>query len=326
MGAGASMALGRVARAAVRQDGRIRGMTVSTPTWGWEWGTAAMGASMDALAALGVNWVAIHPYADIAANGAVNFRAIDPASPPDWLRVPIAEAHARGLKILIVPHLAYWGSPFSWRGDIQFKDEASWKRFFADYGRFVATLSMATRKADAFCVGSELDATVAHEADWRQVVRQVRLGFGGPLCYAANWSELGQVGFWDAVDAIGIQAYFPLVAGAQAPERPLLEASWSAVLTQMRALSDRWDRPVVFTELGYPRSADAAKEPWKAEDDPAASALQELCLDVALRALDREPRVVGAFLWKWFPGPITPRDFAMNRPAVQDTIRACWGA
>lgn len=321
---GAALLLPRPAGAAVRQDGRVRGMTVSTPTWGWEWGTSAMGAALDELVELGVNWVAIHPYASIEGDGSVRPPRIDARRPPDWLRVPIEEAHARGLKLLVVPHLAYWGSPFSWRGAITFTEEAAWRRFFEGYGRFITTLAEATAGADALCIGSELEGTVQRETEWRALVGEVRRRFPGPLCYGANWSEVERVRFWDLVDAIGVQAYFPLVTPGQTPDQPTLEASWARILGQMRTLSQRWNKPIVFTELGYPRSTAAALEPWRHEDDASYGELQERCLDVALAALDREPTVVGAFLWKWFPGPFSPEDFAMDRPELRARIRARW--
>ena len=49
----------------------VRGMTVSCQTWGWEWGTDGMVEAMRELKALGVNWIAIHPYAGIRSDGTV---------------------------------------------------------------------------------------------------------------------------------------------------------------------------------------------------------------------------------------------------------------
>jgi hypothetical protein len=146
----------------------IRGMTVSTPTWGWEWGTEAIDRTLDELGRDGVNWIAIHPYARIRQNGAVEFRPIDPAAPPEWLVRPIREAHERGQKVLIVPHIAHWGSGFSWRGAIAFPEPEARARFFRDYEAWILAVARATREADAFAVGSELDATIVGDgAEWR---------------------------------------------------------------------------------------------------------------------------------------------------------------
>lgn len=303
------------------------GMTVSCPTWGWEWGSDAMVETLHELSALGVNWVAIHPYGSIRANGSIGFRDLDPDNPPEWLARPIAEAHALGMKILIKPHIAYWGSPWSWRGEIAFPDEAARARFFADYEDWIGQLATASKGADAFAVGTELDKTIQHEAEWRRVVDVVRARYSGSITYAANWTDYQRVPFWDALDAIGIQAYFPLVQDPGMPSPDELEAGWSKVMQQIAAVSARVDRPVVFTELGYNRSARAAKEPWKYDTGGVdAAEIQARCLKAAMKAMDAEPTVVGAFLWKWFPGGRQPNDFSKQAPHMRQVIEQEWGA
>ena len=78
-----------------------------------------------------------------------------------WLTRPIAEAHRLGLKIMIKPHLAYWGSPFRWRGDITFETDDQWRRFFTQYEAWVTRAAEVCAEADAFVVGTELDRTLA---------------------------------------------------------------------------------------------------------------------------------------------------------------------
>lgn len=322
-------ALGSVVSATPRlpAGGAVKGMTVSCPTWGWEWGSDAMVETMRELAAMGVNWVAIHPYARIGNDGTVSWRDVDVSAPPDWLARPIAEGHALGVKILVKPHLAYWGSRFSWRGDITFADRAAWDRFFTTYAAWIEQLAAASAGADAFVVGTELDATIQHEAEWREIVRRVRDVYDGPLTFASNWTDFRRVPFWDAVDAIGVQAYFPLHSG-RSPTDADLDAGWAKVMEDVTALSAEVGRPVVFTELGYNRSLSAARQPWEYSTDgtPEAAALQARCLDAALRAIDAEPDVVGAFLWKWFPGTARPRDFDASAPAMREVIERRWGA
>jgi hypothetical protein len=309
----------------------VRGMTVSTPTWGWEWGSDQMGGTLDVLREIGVNWVSIHPYAGIGADGSVEFRPIDPDAPPDWLVRPIREAHARGMHVVVTPHLAHWGSPFAWRGAIAFPEPAARARFFREYTAWVRTVAQAARGADALVVGSELDGTVAHDAEWRAVIAEVRAVFPGPLTYAANWDAFERVPFWDAVDVAGIQAYFPLVDGDSphprdsAPSDAALDAGWDRVMARMRAFRQRTGKHVVFTELGYDASPGAAARPWESGPGGGDGAdLQRRCLRAALRAVDREPAVIGAFLWKWFPGEVARGDFRMSDPAVRAVIAEVW--
>ncbi len=80
-------------------------MIVSCQTWGREWGSQEMVKAMVELKELGVNWLAIHPYAGIRADGTV-VQWERAYSDTTWLTRPIAEAHKLGLKIMIKPHLA----------------------------------------------------------------------------------------------------------------------------------------------------------------------------------------------------------------------------
>jgi hypothetical protein len=305
----------------------VRGMTVSCPTWGREWGSDAMVETMARLKGLGVNWVAIHPYAGIRADGTVVMSQRWYAE-TSWLTRPIEEAHRLGLKILINPHLAHWGSPFSWRGAIAFDADEEWQRFFTSYQDWISHLASICRDADGFCVGSELDATVAHEARWRSIIAAVRAQVPAPLTYAANWDAYERVSFWDALDVIGVQAYFPLVNHESMPTEEELSAAWESILDRLEDAARVHNRKVLLSELGYNRSAAAARQPWAYQQGGAgAEEVQRRCLRAALSALGRERRrgVVGAFLWKWFPGEVERGNFLMSTPPMRELIGAAWG-
>lgn len=304
---------------------KIRGITLSTHGSGLDWGGDTIGPTFDEFGKVGAGWVATHPYAGIAADGTVRFRPSDPARPPQHVVRPIGEAHARGLKILIKPHLAYWGSPFSWRGEIRFDTEEAWDRFFDTYEAWIVDLARAARDADGFAIGTELDNTLEHEGRWRRIIARVREVTDAPLTYAANWPDYRRVPFWDSLDAVGIQAYFP-IADAPTSDPELLRRGWSRVMRDLRTFSERVERPVVFTELGYNRAYAAAVEPWAYRTDgPEAESVQSACLEAALRAVEHEPSVVGVFLWKWFPNPRpVGRNFQLATPAIKKTIADVW--
>ncbi len=324
----------RSGRAALADPGGghqpVRGVTVSCPTWGWEWGSDEMVATLDVLSGLGVEWISIHPYATIHRDGRVTHRPFDPGAPPPWLARPVREAHARGMKVMIKPHLAYWGSGFSWRGDIVFDEPSAHATFFSDYADWVHSLALASARSDAFVVGTELDRLTGDGPRWRQVVSRVRSVFPGRLTYAANWDAFERVPFWDALDAVGVQAYFPIVADVPADQitASVLDAGWTPWLSRLRAMSERTGKPVVFTELGYDCSPHAARTPWEPSrgDRALGERVQGLALDAAFRAMEREPAVVGAFLWKWFPGEAAHGDFRLSEPRLQERIREAWGS
>ncbi|MCA8921155.1 MAG: hypothetical protein KDD82_05065 [Planctomycetes bacterium] len=304
----------------------VRGVTISCQTWGWEWGSDAMVEALREVRALGANWVLIHPYARIGNDGSVTSRHLE-GEAPKWLTRPIEEAHRLGLKVALKPHLAYWGSKFSWRGEIAFEDEAAWARFFGSYRAWLERVVEQSAGADAVVVGTELDRTLGHEAEWRSLIRAVRARTKAPLTYAANWTDYTKVPFWDALDVIGVQAYFPLVKHPRLPSPDELAQGWAKVLEPLRRFAKQQGKRVLFTELGYNDSASAAREPWGYQQGgPQADETQRRCYEVALRTLAREEVLCGAFLWKWFPGSARGEDFLLSRPPVREEIRLAWGA
>jgi hypothetical protein len=317
----------------------VRGMTVSCQTWGWEWGSDAMLSTMDELKPMGVNWIAIHPYGRVHSDGSVSWRQ-DYAG-AEWLTRPIHEAHRRGLKILIKPHLAYWGAGFAWAGDIAFDTPEQWQRFFGTQQQWLVTLMSAAKDADAVCVGTELDKTVDHELEWRKTISAVRQVAGAmTVTYAANWDSYERVRFWDALDVICVHGYFPLSRSAAIPVDTELVTNARDWVTQLEGYGRAHNRKVLIGELGYDISLNAALRPWESGDAArpaqksdalavtAVEHLQARCLTASLEAIEKSDVVVGAFLWKWFPGgPESSRgeDFLMSTPAMRAVIARHWG-
>ena len=305
----------------------VRGMTVSCRGAGLSWGSEEMAGTLDRLAELGVNWVAIHPYGGIRGDGTVGQSRIDRLlEDPVWLTRAIEMAHERGLKILVKPHIAYWGSAFPWRGAIAFESGAQWNRFFATYTEWIVRVAEASRGADAFAVGTELDGTESHEASWRGIIAAVRAATDAPLTYSANWNRYRALAFWDALDVIGVQAYFPLVDHEGPATEAEVRAGWARVIAELEEFSRAAGKRVVLGELGYNRSQRAAVEPWAYASDssPEGEALQSLCLDAALDAVAGSDALVGAFLWKWFPGESERGNFLKSTPAMRRVIARHW--
>lgn len=318
-----------LAQEEVEKDIAVNGMTISCPGSGRSWGSDAMVEAMKELKTLGVNWITIHPYAGIRNNGQVSNRMGDGSETPQWISRPIKEAHKLGLKVLMKPHIAYWGSKFSWRGEIDFQDKAELERFFTSYEQWIVAMAKMSKDADAFVVGTELDKLIHHKARWQKMIRGVRQSFKGPLTYAANWTDFERVPFWQDLDVVGIQAYFPVLDQAAAqngmPSRAMLRDGWTRISKRMKAYHQATGKKICFTELGYNCSSVAPYKPWDyATGGKDAEAIQKLCMEEALKAIANEPAIVGSFLWKYFPGRRQPRNFNMHTKAMRDTIKAQW--
>jgi len=110
----------------------------------------------------------------------------------------------------------------------------------------------------------------ALEEHWRDLIARVRERFTGRLTYAANFDQYEDVGFWDALDLFGINAYFPLRSHLL-PEigedelAALLESRWLAKLQSLDTFRRGLGLPdhrFLLTELGYVRRANSTIEPW----------------------------------------------------------------
>jgi hypothetical protein len=100
---------------------------------------------------------------------------------------------------------------------------------------------------------------------WRALIERTRRSFPGKLTYAANFDQYAGVGFWDALDLIGVNAYFPLREGLDPTDRATLAKGWRRALDGIAAFrrTRKLERhPVLFTELGYRPCLGATSAPW----------------------------------------------------------------
>ena len=122
----------------------VRGMTIGPienayhPGKGY--GSAAYERTLDETRALGASWIAITPFgrvADLSGTGVdLTFEASFEKNRADIGRA-IDQAHARGLKVMLVPHL--WVESGAWRAEIDPKTDAGWARWTTSYGAFIET-------------------------------------------------------------------------------------------------------------------------------------------------------------------------------------------
>ena len=107
---------------------------------------------------------------------------------------------------------------------------------------------------------------------WVELIENTREIYSGALTYAANFDQYYFVDFWNHLDLIGINAYFPLrhrdLPGEPDGDRvALFRSRWSTILHEiddLRRLQGVPEHRVLFTELGYVRRANSTIQPWEA--------------------------------------------------------------
>ena len=127
--------------------------------------------------------------------------------------------------------------------------------------------------------------------------------FDGPITYAANFDAFEATPFWRQLDAVGVDAYFPLSRNPQATDAELRMGAAEAV-GRMQRVARSVGKPVILTELGYPSTAAPWMEPWRERRDlPAAPRDQERAFAAILGALPESPSVLGFMIWKYESDP-----------------------
>jgi hypothetical protein len=211
--------------------------------------------------------------------------------------------------IILKPHIWVGGYDEAQdRSDIGFATEAEWAEWEAAYRGFLMLYARlaADVDADVLVLGTELTRAATERPDfWRQLASEARSVYDGDLTYAANWHEAyKQIRFWDALDYVGVQAYFPLT-DAEDPSLAALRKGWRPHEAALAEVHERTGRPVLLTEVGYRSAAGAAAAPWTwpERDETAApdSALQTRCYRAFLSTVGRAPWVKGGIIWKWHP-------------------------
>ncbi|MBO9368444.1 MAG: hypothetical protein J7555_06815, partial [Chloroflexi bacterium] len=85
-----------------------------------------------------------------------------------------------------------------------------------------------------------------------------------------------------------------------------LRAGWQPYLNQLNALSQTWNKPVLFTEIGY-RSVDGSnRHPWDwGTDAPLDLQEQAMAYQTILDLSMTQPWLQGIFWWTWMPTDLT---------------------
>jgi hypothetical protein len=219
------------------------------------------------------------------------------------LRATFDSSSQHGMMNMLKPHIWVRGS---WPGEIQMQNEADWEIWFENYTAFILDYARFAEelKFPVLCIGTELEKTSNREREWRKIIAEIRKVYSGKLTYAANFTEYEQVDFWDDLDYIGIQAYFPLSKNHH-PEIEELKTAWEIHLPKIEKVVRKYQRAVLFTEIGYCNTADAAIQPWiwpnERKNVLFSEEIQARCYQAFFETAWDKSWMAGVFFWKWYP-------------------------
>ncbi len=278
------------------------------------YGSEASSRQHDWLRSIGANSIAITPFGfqrGAKSNQLVGFGPEDEPGTRDRsmklddMAAEVASAHARGLRVMLKPHI--WSSDFwdgsEWHGTIDqtsAEDHRQWWNSYRKLILFYAEFAEQT-KCDYYCIGTELvQMTTTYPQEWRTLIADVREIFKGKISYAAHWEqEWKQITFWDALDFIGLGAYFPLNLPDSASTAQLVSA-WQPHRKAIDSVARKFNRHVVFLEAGYRPVAGTWREPWLYDGGQYNPAAQGRAFDALFQAFANDTWFRGLYVWKSF--------------------------
>ncbi len=260
-----------------------------------------------------VEWITFVPFLNQSEYNKPNkdfkFRDSDSLKRHERWRNAIIRADSFQFKTIMKPHIWLTNTENGvWRSDISMTNQEDWTIWFNNYSNQILEYAALAESMNMpfLCIGTELHKTVLEQPDkWRQLIKDVREIYSGKLTYAANWNqEVYDVTFWDELDFIGIQAYFP-IAENENPELEELENGWKNHIDALKKLHDQYNKPIVFTELGYKSTTDAGIRPWEWNSvdnrfhKKISKRTQALCYQAFFNTVWKETWLEGVHIWEW---------------------------
>lgn len=223
----------------------------------------------------------------------------------EGIKLTTQYARKHNIQTILKPHV--WLKDGKWRQDIAMKNESMWKLWFHNYEGFILHYAQLAESNEIplFCIGTELRQAAKRTDDWVQLIRCIRQVYSGELVYAANWDgEYEEIQFWGQLDYIGIQAYFPLT-NKENPTVNDLVSGWQPHVKSIELIQRKYNKPVIFTEIGYRNTNDAAIEPWIWPQDDFNPKLsfetQANAFEAFFQVFWDKAWFNGAYIWKWMP-------------------------
>jgi hypothetical protein len=286
---------------------------------------------MDDLAATHANWVGVLVTWYQANAAASTIWPDSHKSPADEVVMYAFEQfHSRGLQVMLKPHVD--GADGTWRGQFNPVNADEW---FQSYNAFITHYAQLAQSqgVEGMIIGTEYSklSGSANQAAWDKVIDNVRPEFGGILTYAANAAsaadEFTTVSFWDKLDVIGLNGYFPLTK-LDDPTIEQLVNAWrddtngKNLVEVIHSFSAAHKKPVIFTEIGYKSVTGSNTQPWNygltGAYDPTE---QANCYEAFFEVWSQLGSwMQGAFWWDWPVSAPAPGDTDYNprgKPAAE---------
>jgi hypothetical protein len=281
-------------------------------------GSAASQQSLLSMSQMGANTVAINVWWFTPSTTSTSIA-------PDYTRystqdssleTAISYVHSLGMKVVLKPMLDVDNG--TWRANIS-PSAANRNTWFNNYSTFIdhyATIAQ-NYNVEMLSVGCELCDVEQYSSNWTTVVNNARSIYSGPLTYSANWSSNGNLGgyqnisWWNQLNEVGIDAYFPLTSTAD-PTEASLQSAWTSQASSLHSWLTNYNNAhssnlkMMFTETGYASYSGTNETPYSgpaSSSTPVDLTEQANSYQALLSVMSQQSWWDGAMFWNWTSNP-----------------------
>jgi hypothetical protein len=248
----------------------------------------------------------------------------------------IDTAHSLGLKVNLKPHIE--SQTGEWRAEIDPPDRQAW---FTSYGTILKRYAQIAKdhNVEQITIGTELiklsanDYNTANTGLWEQLIAELRALYSGSLTYAANWGigwadEKNRITFWNKLDVVGIDAYYPLGIDYYNMSVENMKSHWNTwYVNDILPFAQKVQKPIVFTEIGYRSTTGAHTKPHDSSHTDGVNLVEQANAYEALFQFWNDKSIIaGIHIWDWQPNAetsgMTESYTPQNKPA--QTVIARW--
>ncbi len=254
-----------------------------------------------------------------------------PTLTDEQLEEIIQKAHARGMKVFLKPGITNFGyGPSNHEGG-DVAPSTGWDHWFEEYTKFAVHFADLAEKnhVEMYAIGTELDTSAIEELAnmgapsdatdrWRKVISEVRKHYSGKITFSiscqlnnpTNWNEFPchapkNIKFWDDLDYIGFEPYFPLTLDKDPSIDELVksfsEKLDSAEYTCAKQLYEKYGKPVVFTELSFHSWNGSNIYQLNSPQNPELDLYEQSeQYEAMFEAIENKSWIVGTYPWAWY--------------------------
>jgi hypothetical protein len=251
-----------------------------------------------------------------------------PTKTDEQMKDLISKAKMKGFKIFLKPVVVSFAKGPG-RDPACHLKMSNWDSWFNDYTTFAVHFGKLAQETgvDMYAFGTELDIATDPQhfigigpskptERWRKIIKEIRKVYSGKLTFSVSCSvdvnkldfpcnSPDGVKFWDDLDYIGFEPYFSITQKPNPTIADIKNAFGSALdspkITRAKQLSDKYKKPIVFTEFGIDSYKGSThyrlQKPAEYQVDLQEQADQ---FEGIMQAVEERPWIAGMHVWAWY--------------------------